>query len=167
MLVLHRSYGIVLWELLTCETPYKDVDSSAIIWGVGSNSLHLPIPSTCPDGFQLLMKMCWSNTPSSRPSFKQIQAHLAIASQEVLRIQPEDYYKKQVIYIMYKIASSSHLTALASYMFFFSSFFNMYKIMYIYTLPIHWVVFTTPISHYIKTSVHMINLTLPKIFSMS
>ncbi|KAL1457206.1 hypothetical protein WDU94_001861 [Cyamophila willieti] len=92
------SFGIVLWELLTCETPYKDVDSSAIIWGVGSNSLHLPIPSTCPDGFQLLMKMCWSNSPSSRPSFKQIQAHLDIASQEVLRIQPEEYYKKQLIW---------------------------------------------------------------------
>ncbi|TMS06355.1 Mitogen-activated protein kinase kinase kinase 13 [Larimichthys crocea] len=42
------SFGVVLWELLTGEIPYKDVDSSAIIWGVGSNSpspscpLHLP-----------------------------------------------------------------------------------------------------------------------------
>ncbi|XP_012890215.1 PREDICTED: mitogen-activated protein kinase kinase kinase 13 [Dipodomys ordii] len=50
------SFGVVLWELLTGEIPYKDVDSSAIIWGVGSNSLHLPVPSTCPDGFKILMK---------------------------------------------------------------------------------------------------------------
>ncbi|PSN48755.1 hypothetical protein C0J52_08925 [Blattella germanica] len=48
------SYGVVLWELLTCETPYKDVDSSAIMFGVGNYSLHLPIPSTCPEGFRLL-----------------------------------------------------------------------------------------------------------------
>lgn len=44
------SYGIVLWELLTCEIPYRDVDSSAIIWGVGNNNLHLPIPTSCPEG---------------------------------------------------------------------------------------------------------------------
>lgn len=56
---LNRSFGVVLWELLTGEIPYKDVDSSAIIWGVGSNSLHLPVPSTCPDGFKILMKQTW------------------------------------------------------------------------------------------------------------
>ena len=43
------SFGVCLWELLTCEIPYRNVDSSAIIWGVGSNSLQLPIPSTCPE----------------------------------------------------------------------------------------------------------------------
>lgn len=50
---------MVLWELLTGEIPYKDVDSSAIIWGVGSNSLHLPVPSGCPDGFKVLLRQCW------------------------------------------------------------------------------------------------------------
>lgn len=58
-LLFTRSFGVVLWELLTGEIPYKDVDSSAIIWGVGSNSLHLPVPSTCPDGFKILMKQTW------------------------------------------------------------------------------------------------------------
>jgi len=55
-----RSFGVVLWELLIHEIPYKDVDSSAIIWGVGSNSLQLPIPETCPEGLKLLMSQCWS-----------------------------------------------------------------------------------------------------------
>lgn len=59
VLVCLRSFGVVLWELLTGEIPYKDVDSSAIIWGVGSNSLHLPVPSTCPGGFKILMKQTW------------------------------------------------------------------------------------------------------------
>ncbi|EMP30221.1 Mitogen-activated protein kinase kinase kinase 12 [Chelonia mydas] len=54
-----KSFGVVLWELLTGEIPYKDVDSSAIIWGVGSNSLHLPVPSGCPDGFKILLRQCW------------------------------------------------------------------------------------------------------------
>ena len=47
-----RSFGVVLWELLTGEIPYREVDNSAIIYGVGSNSLHLPIPNSCPDGFK-------------------------------------------------------------------------------------------------------------------
>jgi serine/threonine protein kinase len=35
------SYGVVLWELLTCELPYKDLDSSAIIWGIGNETLQV------------------------------------------------------------------------------------------------------------------------------
>jgi mitogen-activated protein kinase kinase kinase 13 len=53
------SFGVVLWELLTREVPYKGVESSAIIWGVGSESLHLPVPSTCPEGLNILLKQCW------------------------------------------------------------------------------------------------------------
>lgn len=93
-----RSYGVVLWELLTCETPYNDVDSSAIIWGVGSNSLHLPIPSSCPEGFRLLVKQCWSAKPRNRPSFKHILIHLEIAAVEVLVSSPEDYFRTQVTF---------------------------------------------------------------------
>lgn len=89
------SFGVVLWELLTGETPYKDVDSSAIIWGVGSDSLQLPIPSSCPYGFKLLIKQCWSAKPRNRPSFKQILAHLDIAASEVLTNSPEKYFKNQ------------------------------------------------------------------------
>lgn len=58
-LILCRSFGVVLWEMLTGEVPYKDVDSSAIIWGVGNNSLQLPVPEGCPDSFKLLLRQCW------------------------------------------------------------------------------------------------------------
>lgn len=89
------SYGVLLWELLTCEVPYANVDSSAIIWGVGSNSLQLPIPKTCPDGYKLLIKQCFSAKPRNRPSFKHILMHLDIAAVEVLSYQPQDYFKTQ------------------------------------------------------------------------
>uniref|UniRef100_A0A4W3J850 Mitogen-activated protein kinase kinase kinase n=1 Tax=Callorhinchus milii TaxID=7868 RepID=A0A4W3J850_CALMI len=89
------SFGVVLWELLTGEVPYKDVDSSAIIWGVGSNSLHLPLPSTAPDGFSILMKQTWHSKPRNRPSFRQILLHLDIASADVLATPQETYFKSQ------------------------------------------------------------------------
>lgn len=89
------SYGVVLWELLSGEIPYKDVDSSAIIWGVGNNSLHLPIPSSCPEGYRLLVKQCWSAKPRNRPSFKHIEIHLQIAAEDVLSTEPEEYFKTQ------------------------------------------------------------------------
>ncbi|XP_016056841.1 PREDICTED: mitogen-activated protein kinase kinase kinase 12 isoform X2 [Miniopterus natalensis] len=90
-----KSFGVVLWELLTGEIPYKDVDSSAIIWGVGSNSLHLPVPSSCPDGFKILLRQCWNSKPRNRPSFRQILLHLDIASADVLSTPQETYFKSQ------------------------------------------------------------------------
>ncbi|XP_013394256.1 mitogen-activated protein kinase kinase kinase 12 [Lingula anatina] len=89
------SFGVVLWELLTAEIPYKDVDSSAIIWGVGSNSLHLPVPSTCPEGMKLLMRQCWSFKPRNRPSFRQMMMHLEIASSELENIPSEEFFIQQ------------------------------------------------------------------------
>ena len=92
---IFRSFGVVLWELLTCEIPYRDVDSSAVIWGVGSKSLHLPVPSSCPDGFKLLMNQCWSAKPRNRPSFRHILMHIDIAASELIDIQQEHHFKMQ------------------------------------------------------------------------
>uniref|UniRef100_A0A8B9RJB7 Mitogen-activated protein kinase kinase kinase 12 n=1 Tax=Astyanax mexicanus TaxID=7994 RepID=A0A8B9RJB7_ASTMX len=89
------SFGVVLWEMLTGEIPYKDVDSSAIIWGVGNNSLQLPLPESCPDGFKILLKQCWNCKPRNRPSFRQILLHLDIASADVLSTPQETYFKSQ------------------------------------------------------------------------
>jgi serine/threonine protein kinase len=89
------SFGVVLWELLTCEIPYKGVDQSAIMWGVGNNSLQLPIPNTIPDGFKLLMKQCWSIKPRHRPSFQHILMHIDIAASELLDLPNNIYFLKQ------------------------------------------------------------------------
>lgn len=74
------SFGVLLWELLTCKIPYQGVDPGAIVWGVGSNSLKLPIPTSTPDGFSLLLQQCWNTTPRNRPAFRQILIHLDILS---------------------------------------------------------------------------------------
>ena len=86
----------MLWELLTSETPYRDVDQAAIIYGVGTNRLHLPLPPTVPAGFLLLMRMCWDPKPRNRPSFSSILLHLSIASADLVNQEPEHYAAQQL-----------------------------------------------------------------------
>ena len=50
------SYGVMLWELLTGQTPYKGIDDLAIAYGVAVNKLTLPIPTTCPQEWRKLME---------------------------------------------------------------------------------------------------------------
>ncbi|KAK9891653.1 hypothetical protein WA026_015621 [Henosepilachna vigintioctopunctata] len=66
------SYGVLLWELLTGETPYRGIDTLAVAYGVAVNKLTLPIPSTCPKPWGELMEKCWESDPHRRPSFEQI-----------------------------------------------------------------------------------------------
>lgn len=49
------SYGVVLWELLTGETPYKNIDTLAVAYGVAVQQLKLPVPSSCPNALADLM----------------------------------------------------------------------------------------------------------------
>lgn len=50
------SFGVLLWELLTGEVPYREIDALAVAYGVAMNKLTLPIPSTCPEAFAHLLE---------------------------------------------------------------------------------------------------------------
>jgi serine/threonine protein kinase len=86
------SFGIVLWEILTCEIPYHNIDPNAVMWGVGKGRLTLPIPSSVPNGLNLLMTMCWNQKPSNRPSFQNIIKHLNISESEIVLFEQEQEY---------------------------------------------------------------------------
>ncbi|XP_042625218.1 mitogen-activated protein kinase kinase kinase 9-like [Cyprinus carpio] len=66
------SYGVLLWELLTGEVPFRGIDGLAVAYGVAMNKLSLPIPSTCPQPFARLMEDCWNVDPHARPPFTSI-----------------------------------------------------------------------------------------------
>ncbi|XP_022083042.1 mitogen-activated protein kinase kinase kinase 11-like [Acanthaster planci] len=70
------SYGVLLWELLTGEVPYKGIDGLAVAYGVAVQKLTLPIPSTCPEPFVRILDECWNPEPHQRPSFSEILNHL-------------------------------------------------------------------------------------------
>ncbi|TPP60917.1 M3K12 [Fasciola gigantica] len=92
------SYGVLLWELLTCEIPYHNVDSTAIIWGVGSENLRLPVPATCPTEFRILIRMCWNAKPRNRPNFRQIMSHLDLACNDLLQLSNGDFNAMQQLW---------------------------------------------------------------------
>lgn len=50
-----HSFGVLLWELLTGEVPYREIDALAVAYGVAMNKLTLPVPSTCPEPFAQLL----------------------------------------------------------------------------------------------------------------
>lgn len=66
------SYGVVLWELITGEVPFKGIDEFQIASLVVEKGYRLPIPSGCPPVMTTLMQLCWQTEPKQRPTFKQI-----------------------------------------------------------------------------------------------
>ncbi|XP_068401007.1 mitogen-activated protein kinase kinase kinase 20 isoform X2 [Eschrichtius robustus] len=66
------SYGVVLWEMLTREVPFKGLEGLQVAWLVVEKNERLTIPSSCPKSFAELLHQCWEADAKKRPSFKQI-----------------------------------------------------------------------------------------------
>lgn len=50
------SFGVVLWELLTAEIPYKNIAGAAVAYGIGNRQLTLPIPKNCPEELKHILQ---------------------------------------------------------------------------------------------------------------
>ncbi|XP_013365113.1 PREDICTED: mitogen-activated protein kinase kinase kinase 10 isoform X2 [Chinchilla lanigera] len=90
------SFGVLLWELLTGEVPYREIDALAVAYGVAMNKLTLPIPSTCPEPFARLLEECWDPDPHGRPDFSSILKRLEVIEQSALFQMPlESFHSLQ------------------------------------------------------------------------
>lgn len=76
------SYGVVLWEMLTREIPFKGLEGLQVAWLVVEKNERLTIPSGCPVSFAELMRKCWATDPKERPVFKQILSTLESMSND-------------------------------------------------------------------------------------
>ncbi|XP_078702996.1 mitogen-activated protein kinase kinase kinase 20-like [Branchiostoma floridae x Branchiostoma belcheri] len=70
------SFGVVVWELLTGEVPFKGVEGFQVAWLVVEKNERLTIPSSSPPKLAALMNHCWETDPKKRPTVKEILAVL-------------------------------------------------------------------------------------------
>ncbi|KAH0790738.1 TKL family protein kinase [Histomonas meleagridis] len=66
------SFAILLWEMLTGETPFEGMTAFQIMLGVTQNNQRPPIPEDTPDGLRTLIENCWESNPKDRPTFVEI-----------------------------------------------------------------------------------------------
>ena len=82
------SCGIILWEILVREKPYKSVKLGPggcyLKEKIVNNSLPRPeIPKNCPVSFSKLISKCWSQMAKDRPNMRKVQHRLFAMEGEV------------------------------------------------------------------------------------
>eukprot|EP00008_Paramoeba_atlantica_P009178 CAMPEP_0201482664 /NCGR_PEP_ID=MMETSP0151_2-20130828/6929_1 /ASSEMBLY_ACC=CAM_ASM_000257 /TAXON_ID=200890 /ORGANISM="Paramoeba atlantica, Strain 621/1 / CCAP 1560/9" /LENGTH=181 /DNA_ID=CAMNT_0047865449 /DNA_START=530 /DNA_END=1075 /DNA_ORIENTATION=+ len=65
------SFGMVLWEIVTHETPFANMLPLHIARSIDQGELP-PIPRTCENNFAFLTREAWSKDPNLRPDFVTI-----------------------------------------------------------------------------------------------
>ena len=66
------AFGIVLWELETCEEPYKGQSTNQVMWKVGSEDARPEIPEICPPAMKSLIQQCWGKERNHRPDIEEV-----------------------------------------------------------------------------------------------
>lgn len=67
------SFGVVCWEVLTARVPFDGMAQTLVATKVAVEGLRLPVPPRTPLRLLRLMARCWSENPSLRPSFDEVE----------------------------------------------------------------------------------------------
>ena len=86
------SFGIVMWELVTREEPWKEIISGrspTVLFQALNHALQTGRRPTIPDGtittapgYVALMRRCWAGDPVDRPPFQDVASELAACLRE-------------------------------------------------------------------------------------
>jgi sterile alpha motif and leucine zipper-containing kinase AZK len=66
------AFGVIMWEVLTCEIPWVDKSMAQLVGLVGFQRAQLEVPKRlpngCPPDYVSVMQQCWADPPQ-RPTF--------------------------------------------------------------------------------------------------
>eukprot|EP01119_Soliformovum_irregulare_P011622 TRINITY_DN2934_c0_g1_i2.p3 TRINITY_DN2934_c0_g1~~TRINITY_DN2934_c0_g1_i2.p3 ORF type:complete len:268 (+),score=58.22 TRINITY_DN2934_c0_g1_i2:1173-1976(+) len=71
------AYGVTVWEIVSREEPWSDMDAVKAAMAVCYENLRLAIPQECDPCLREMMTRCWQVDPQSRPSFKEVCQELS------------------------------------------------------------------------------------------
>jgi len=66
------SYGLMLWEMVANDVPFKELNQMQLLMEVAVNNKRPPIPANCDPLVGQLIQDCWQKDPTKRPSFQEI-----------------------------------------------------------------------------------------------
>ncbi|EAX95412.1 TKL family protein kinase [Trichomonas vaginalis G3] len=66
------SYGIILWEMLTGDVPYRGLRDIQVAMTVINQNNRPKIPKSCPQNLAKFIRLCWHSDPHKRPDFTTI-----------------------------------------------------------------------------------------------
>ncbi|PRP73158.1 outer membrane autotransporter barrel domain-containing protein [Planoprotostelium fungivorum] len=84
------SFSITMWEILTGEEPYMDLNVIDVAIKVATMGLRPAVPAGFDPKLENLMRVCWETDPARRPDFAAISAHLANKTEEPQPLVPAE-----------------------------------------------------------------------------
>lgn len=101
------SFAVMLWEMLAQKQPYGNMTQDQMVMAILEKGLRPEIlPEYGPPGLIDLIKVCWNEKPSERPSFSQIsvallkmECHfLGTDEQEFQRLVPKQLLSAKIVH---------------------------------------------------------------------
>uniref|UniRef100_A0A383WJZ4 Protein kinase domain-containing protein n=1 Tax=Tetradesmus obliquus TaxID=3088 RepID=A0A383WJZ4_TETOB len=81
------AFGIILWELLTGESPFRGMLEGDLVVGVCDRKLRPVFPPGAPVAYVALAQQCWADDASERPTAAQLLKRLNELLYEVRRVR--------------------------------------------------------------------------------
>lgn len=95
------SYGMILWEMVAGETPYKGFSIAQIIGAVGFDNYQVSLPKKGNMLILKIMEKCLNRNRVSRPNFKYIVECLQNRNREKEK-------KSQIVFFFLNIIFFTH-----------------------------------------------------------
>ncbi|CAD6250831.1 unnamed protein product [Miscanthus lutarioriparius] len=70
------SFGVILWEIMTLQQPWSNLNPAQVVAAVGFKGRRLEIPSSVDPKVAAVIESCWVREPWRRPSFASIMESL-------------------------------------------------------------------------------------------